>query len=101
MSDQTLNNIPSIPNIPNNNQKFNYENTEIKVQSGGKKTIRKVYIKNGKGYKSVTKYNKGKKQGTIKKILDDAHIQMIKMRKFIPGLFSDCACNKKTKKSRK
>jgi hypothetical protein len=83
-----------------NPEKFNYENTEIKIQSGGKKIIRKVSIKNGKGHKSVTKYVKGKKQGTIKKLLNETQIQMIKMRKFIPGLFSDCACNKKTRKNR-
>lgn len=40
---------------------FNYENTETKTQFGGKKIVRKVSIKNGKGYKSVTKYHKGKK----------------------------------------
>lgn len=83
------------------NGNFNYHNVEIKTQSGGKKLIRKVSIKNGKGYKSVTKYHKGKKQGTVKKILNEAHIQMIKVGKFIPGLFTDCACNKKTRKNRK
>ncbi len=83
-----------------NTDKFNYENTEIKIQKGGKKIIRKVSIKNGKGYKSITKYHKGKKQGTAKKILDNAHIQMIKIGKFIPGLFTDCACNTKTRKIR-
>ena len=39
---------------------FNYENTEVKQQMGGK-VVRKVSIKKGKGYKSVTKYHKGKK----------------------------------------
>ena len=81
--------------------KFNYQNVEIKTQSGGKKIVRKVSIKNGKGYKSVTKYQKGKKLGTIKKMINDAQIQMIKVGKFIPGLFSDCGCNKKTRKNRK
>ena len=80
---------------------FNYKNIEVKTQSGGKKIIRKVSIKNGKGYKSITKYHKGKKQGTVKKLINSAHIHMIKMRKFIPGLFSDCACNKKTHKNKK
>ena len=79
---------------------FNYQNVEVKTQSGGKKIVRKVSIKNGKGYKSITKYHKGKKQGTVKKLINNAHIQMIKMRKFIPGLFSDCACNKKTRKNK-
>jgi len=83
---------------------FNYQNVEIKTQNGGKKLIRKVSIKNGKGYKSVTKYHKGKKLHSAKKILDNAHIQMIKLGKFIPGLFSDCSdgnCKKKTRKNRK
>ena len=39
---------------------LNYENTEIKLQNGGK-IVRKVSIKNGKGYKSITKYRRGKK----------------------------------------
>ena len=49
--------------------KFNYENTEIKTMTGGRKVVRKVSIKNGKGYKSVTKYRKGKKMDTIKKLI--------------------------------
>ena len=81
---------------------FNYQNTEIKTQMGGKKIVRKVSIKNGKGYKSVTKYHKGKKTGTFRKAVDKAHIELIKMGKFIPGFFMDCACKKgKTRKNRK
>jgi len=37
-----------------------------KSMTGGNKIIRKVSIKNGKGYKSVTKYHKGKKDIQIK-----------------------------------
>ena len=75
---------------------FNYENTETKIQQGGK-IVRKVSIKKGRGYKSVTKYHKGKKQYTIKKPIHKTHIQLIKRGKFIPGLFKDCrGC--KTKK---
>jgi hypothetical protein len=80
---------------------FDYQNVEINTQIGGKKIVRKVSIKNGKGYKSVTKYHKSKKQGSIKKMLDSAHIQMISVGKFIPGLFKDCQCNKNTRKTRK
>jgi hypothetical protein len=77
---------------------FNYENTETKVQQGGK-IVRKVSIKKGRGYKSITKYSKGKKMFTIKKPIHKHHISMIKNGKFIPGLFSDCkGC--KTKKRR-
>ena len=76
---------------------FNYENTETKIQSGGKKTVRKVSIKNGKGYKSVTKYHKGKKTSSIKKPIHTSHINSIKIGKFIPGLFVDCKCREKQK----
>lgn len=77
---------------------FNYENTETKIQSGGK-VVRKVSIKKGRGYKSVTKYHKGKKLYTVKKPIHKEHIKMIKRGKFVPGLFQDCkGC--KTKKRR-
>jgi hypothetical protein len=78
---------------------FDYENVEIKKQMGGK-IVRKVSIKNGKGYKSVTKYKKGKKISTIKKRIHNDHINLIQCGKFITGLFSDCkSC--KTKKNYK
>jgi hypothetical protein len=76
--------------------KFNYNSNEIK-QMGGKKTVRKVTIRNGKGYKSVIKYKNGKKVGTSKKPINKSHIGLIKIGKFIPGLFSDCKCNKTRK----
>jgi len=78
---------------------FEYNNTEvIKNQSGGK-IVRKVFIKQGNGYKSVGRYHKRKHTGTIRKKLKPAEIQMIKVGKFIPGLFNDCktCSNKKTK----
>jgi amino acid permease len=78
---------------------FNYENTEVKKQLGGK-TIRKVSIKNGKGYKSVTKYHKGKKVHTVKKPIHKSHIQLISLGTFIPGLFADCKCIRKTRKNK-
>ena len=83
--------------------KFNYENTEIKTMAGGRKVVRKVSIKNGKGYKSVTKYRKGKKMGTVKKLIHNDYIELIQIGKFIPGLFSDCHCKNKnkTRKNRK
>jgi hypothetical protein len=74
---------------------FNYENTETKTQFGGKKIVRKVSIKNGKGYKSVTKYHKGKKTGSIKKPIHKSHIMSIKTGTFIPGLFIDCQYKEK------
>lgn len=68
---------------------FNYENTETK-QMGGMKIVRKVSVKNGKGYKRVTKYRRGKKMSSVKKPISDMHLQKIKDGKFIVGLFSDC-----------
>jgi hypothetical protein len=77
---------------------FNYENTETKLQSGGK-IVRKVSIKKGRGYKSITKYHKGKKMYTVKKPIHKEDVKMIKRGKFVPGLFQDCkGC--KTKKRR-
>ena len=85
-----------------NTELLNYENVEVKKTMNGGKIVRKVSIKNGKGFKSVTKYHKGRKVGTSKKPIHKSHVNMILMGKFIPGLFSDCGCNKKkTKKSRK
>ena len=68
---------------------FNYTNSETIVKKGGK-IVRKVTIKKGKGYKSVTKYSRGEKSRTIRKPLHKHEIKKIKMRKFIPKLFSDC-----------
>ena len=83
-----------------NTSKFNYSSNETK-QMGGAKVVRKVSIRNGKGYKSVTKYRSGKRLGTFKKTINTAHVQLIKIGKFIPGLFSDCGCNGKTRKNKK
>ena len=82
------------------NSKFNYESNESK-QMGGTKIVRKVTIRNGKGYKSLTKYRNGKKVGTSKKPINKAHVQLIKSGKFIPGLFMECKCKEKTCKNRK
>lgn len=80
------------------NSAFNYSNTQCS-QTGGKKIVRKVLIKKGKGNKSVKYYKSGKLVSNIKRGLKPAEIEHIKMGKFIPGLFKDCQCNK-TKKRR-
>lgn len=80
------------------NSAFNYSNTQS-CQKGGKKIVRKVLIKKGKGNKSVKYYKSGKLVSTIKRGLKPTEIEHIKMGKFIPGLFKDCRCNK-TKKRR-
>ena len=78
--------------------KFDYENTEVVKQSGGK-IVRNVSIKKGKGYKSITRYHRKKHIGTVRKKLKRGEIKMIKLGKFIPGLFKNCkTCSKKNKK---
>ena len=79
---------------------YNYHNTEIKTHHGGKKIVRKVSIKHGKGYKSVTKYHQGKKISSIKKPIHKSHVEFIKLGKFIPGLFMDCAGKNKTRRNK-
>jgi hypothetical protein len=68
---------------------FNYMNTEMK-QRGCSKTVRNVTIRRGKGHKSVTKYNGGKRIFTVKRKLRRCDVSSIKKGKFIKGLFSDC-----------
>ena len=69
-------------------KKFHYHNTEKHIH-GGKHIIRKVTIKNGKGYKSITTMKKGGKRYTTKRRLDQNEMTNIKNRKFIRGLFSE------------
>lgn len=69
---------------------YNYSNQESEMLGGGKKIVRNVSIKNNKGYKSITKYKRGKKVGTVKKRLTPSEINTIKNKKFIPGLFNTC-----------
>lgn len=68
---------------------FHYQNTEKTHHGTQWKEIRKVYIKGGKGYKSVTKKHKGKNR-TIRRKLKSHEIKQICSRKFIPGLFNNC-----------
>lgn len=81
--------------------RFYYSNTETKLQNGTR-TVRKVYIKNGNGYKSVTRYNKGKKVSSVKKPIHLQHVDSIQMGVFIPRFFADCdgpyCLNSKTRK---
>jgi len=80
-------------------KKFDYNNTEVKNNQSGGKIVRKVSIKIGKGYKSISKYHRKKHIGTVRKTFKTAEIQMIKLGKFIPGLFKNCkTCSKKNKK---
>jgi len=84
---------------------FDYKNVQHSMH-GGKKTVKKVIIKNGKGTKSICKYKNGKKCRENKQHLSKDEIQLIKLGKFIPGLFSDISeashhyNDKKTRKNR-
>ena len=75
-----------MPGIQLNN--FDYANTEVKQHQSGGKVVRKVSIKRGKGYKSISKYHRKKHIGTVRKTLKKSEIRMIKLGKFIPGLFT-------------
>jgi len=78
---------------------MNYNNEETKYD-GKRKTVRKVCIKDGKGYKMITKYSGGKKVFSIKKPIHKKHIELIQQNKFIPGLFKDCTNCNKTRKNK-
>jgi hypothetical protein len=78
---------------------FMYKSVDI-IKNGNKKTVRKVSVKNGKGFKSISKFKNGKHIGTAKKKIEDEHIGLIKGGTFIKDLFGDCKCNK-SKKTRK
>ena len=78
------------------NSFFHYSNIQ-KHQYGTNKTLRKVIIKKGKGYKSISYYKNGKLVRTIKRKLPLEHVTMIKNKQFIPGLFSDCNKTRKRK----
>ena len=77
--------------------KFQYSNIQ-KHHQGKNKTVRKVVIKKGGGYKSVSLYKNGKLHKTVKKPLHPNHVTMIKNKQFIPGLFKDCKPQPKTRK---
>ena len=80
---------------------MDYSNEQV-TQNGGTKKVRHVKITGKKGYKKVITYRNGRKVGSSKKPLKPTEITMIRVGKFIPGLFSDCKCGeKKTRKNRK
>ena len=68
---------------------FHYHNTEKRLH-GGNRITRKVVIKGGKGYKSVTVKKGGKHNRTVKRPLNKTEIEKIRKGKFIKGLFTDC-----------
>ncbi len=79
---------------------YQYSNVEIKMLPNGRKSVRKVYVKNGKGYKSVTQYSKkGKKLSSTRKPIHETHAEHIQMGRFVPGLFADCVSGSRTRKN--
>lgn len=78
---------------------FSYQNVETKVVNGDK-VVRKVWVENGEGYKSITKYKNGKKISTVKRPIHSNHIQKIKGGTFVKGLFKDCRKKNCTHKKR-
>ncbi len=78
---------------------FKYSNVQHHM-TGGKKMTHKVHIKNGKGYKSVTHVRHGKRIHHSRKALSTVEMGLIKIGKFIPGLFKGLGSsnNKKTRK---
>ncbi len=79
---------------------FSYQSTQIAMK-GGKKLVRNVTIKNGKGYKSVERYCKGKCNSTMKRRLILKEIQMIQRNQYIPGLFKNCFAKHRTSRNRR
>ena len=68
------------------------------VITNGKKTVRKVHIKDGKGYKSISTYRGRKHLGTVKRPISTPHVKLIQGGKFVKSLFKDCKnCNKSNK----
>jgi len=76
-----------------------YSNTEIKHLNGGRKMVRKVVIRNGKGYKSISIRERGKKSKTIRRKVCSEDISKIHNGVFIPGLFRDCVHSRSRSKS--
>ena len=76
---------------------FKYSNVQNKMHGGSKMTP-KVHIKNGKGYKSVTHIRHGKRVHHSRKALSTGEMGLIKIGKFIPGLFNDISKKTKTRK---
>ena len=68
---------------------YTYDNKEVRVLRNGAKSIRRVVIRGGAGFKSVT-HKKGKKHRTVTFKLNRVEIDHIKSGKFVKGLFDEC-----------
>lgn len=83
-------NFTELDRIPPASRSEYFSNVEIKIMPNGRKTVRRVYMKNGKGYKSVTKYRKGKRVSSVRKPIHLDHCERIRNGVFVPQLFADC-----------
>jgi len=82
-------------------KKFHFHSKQH-CQHGGKKTVRQVSIKNGKGHKSIVYYDQNKMVAKASEKLKQGEVQLIKVGKFIPGLFKSMKMkSRKSKKSHK
>lgn len=79
---------------------FSYESVQTHMV-GGKTQVRNVTIKNGKGYKSVSRYCKGKCNSTVKRRILLKDIEMIQRHQYIPALFKDCCPKNRTSRTRR
>jgi hypothetical protein len=79
---------------------FSYESVQTHM-AGGKTQVRNVTIKNGKGYKSVSRYCKGKCNSTVRRRLLLKDIEMIQRHQYIPALFKDCRPKNRTSRNRR
>ena len=74
--------------------KTSYDNVEVIQQGGGRKKVRRVTIRGGKGKKSVSYYRRGKRVETVSQPIHPVHVGLILAKRFIPGLFADCKTRK-------
>ena len=79
---------------------FSYESVQTHM-AGGKIQFRNVTIKNGKWYKSVSRYCKGKCNSTVKRRLLLKEIKMIQRHQYIPALFKNCRPKNHTSRNRR
>lgn len=89
------------PKKSSQTKKMDYKNLEIKHYGRGRKTVRKVVIKGGKGRKTVMHYRNGKCCGKMSRHINDNHVKMICDGIFVKGLFNDCIPKKNSTRRRK
>ena len=79
-------------------KKFNFHSKQVH-QHGGKKIARHVTIKNNKGHKSIVYYDQNKMVAKASEKLKEGEVELIKVGKFIPGLFKNMQMNTKKRRN--